>query len=168
MDAPLPSRQGTFWAFVPAGLLVSLIGFQLWLVRGAFTDASVAVEQNYYAKAVSWDDKMAQDRENIRLGWRAPIDLELSGGAECGVRVRLLGTDGQSIRGARVAIEAFHVARSGNVIRAALSEDPAGEYRAALPMPRPGLWEIRVEALHGQDRFTATTRQDVRLEALPP
>jgi hypothetical protein len=35
-----------------------------------------------------------------------------------------------------------------------LREGPAGEYRAELSAQRPGLWQLRLVATRGNDRFT--------------
>lgn len=148
------------WAYVPLGLLVSLVGLELWMVRSAVSDPAFSVEDDYYARAVSWSAKMEQDRENVRLGFRVGVDVTPGRGAS-DVRVTLANPDGSPVAGATVTAEAFFVARAHETVRANLSEAPDGTYRGALAMKRPGLWEIRLTSVRGADRFTHVVRRDI-------
>jgi nitrogen fixation protein FixH len=155
------TTSGRLWAFVPAGILASLIGLQLLLVRGALSDPSFAVEDDYYAKAVSWDAKMAQDRENARLGFRADVALRASRPGEATVRLRLLDAKNRAVSGAKIEVAGFPVARSSHSVRAWMTEEPSGEYAATLPASTLGQWELRFDARRDADHFTATERRDL-------
>jgi hypothetical protein len=61
-----------------------------------------------------------------------------------------------------VRVRAFAVARASHVFEASLAPASDGAYSAALPVDRAGLWEVRVEAVRGRDRFTSVHRLDVR------
>lgn len=154
-------RSGRAWAFVPAGLLVSLLGFQAILLRGAFSDPSFAVEERYYARAASWDATMAQDRENARLGWSARSALHRGASDRGELIVSLTTADGSPLAGATVAAEAFSIARSGTRVRAPLTELASGRYGAPIPVPRGGLWEVSLVVTRDAERFTHVTRLDV-------
>lgn len=158
------AKSGRLWAFVPAAILASLIGFQVWLVGGALSDPSFAVEDDYYAKAVSWDAKMAQDKENARLGWRADVLFATAQPGQARVTLRLLDAKNRALPGAHVEVEAFSIARSTHVARAPMTEGPGGEYSATLPAARLGQWELRFDVRREGDRFTATERRDLAAE----
>ena len=64
-----------------------------------------------------------------------------------------------AIDGATVAVEAFHNARAGNILRATLAGRGEGRYSAELPMRWAGVWEFRVVAERGADRFTHTHKR---------
>src|SRR5205814_172797 len=65
--------SGTFWAFVPVGLLGGLIATVLGLVHTALTDPGFAVQDRYYSRALSWDEHLAAERRSAALGWRAEL-----------------------------------------------------------------------------------------------
>jgi nitrogen fixation protein FixH len=160
------ARRGRFWAFLPVGLLGAILCMHAVLLAGVLDDPSFSVESDYYQKAVSWDAKMAQDRDNARLGWSAEITAAV--GATGGrVAVALRAPGDVPIERARVGIEALHNARASRVHRAALEEIAPGLYASALPLDRPGLWEFRVVAEKGADRFTQVVRRDVTQERAP-
>jgi hypothetical protein len=77
------------------------------------------------------------------------------------VAARVSDAQGEPVRGARVAVEAFHSARAGRLFTATLSAEPGGGYSASLPLDRVGLWELRVRVERGEQVFTQIINQDL-------
>jgi len=152
---------GWYWPAGLAALLVGSAGANIALVVITARDASFAVEPDYYAKALAWDETMAQQARNEMLGWRLGFDVERA--AERGqvtVAARLADRAGAPLEGARVSIEALHNARASHVLKATL-EPQGSRYAAVMPLARPGLWEFRVRVTRGADVFTAILTRDV-------
>ncbi len=59
-------KPGALWPWVIGGALVLHVVVSLGVVFFATSDASYAVEEDYYQKAIDWDQKRAQDRTNER------------------------------------------------------------------------------------------------------
>jgi nitrogen fixation protein FixH len=157
---------GLFWALVPVVLLVASVGGVGTMAAIATRDPGFALEKNYYDRAVHWDREQAQRTENARLAWRIVLELAPRPyGAE--VVVRVLDRAGVSLQGAGVSAEAFANARAGDRRSLLLEERPDGTYRAALPEPRPGVWEIRLVVLRGGSRFTEVVRAEVPARMRP-
>ncbi len=154
-------RPETRWALFPVVVLGAVVILQLLLVRRVLNDPSFAVENRYYARAMSWDAQRTQDRENARLGWRADVNVIPDGGGSAVVEVRLLDRAGSPLRGAQVGVEAFAIVRSTRILRSLLSESSPGDYRGRLPMNRPGLWELSLAVDRAMEHFTAVVRYDV-------
>jgi nitrogen fixation protein FixH len=154
------TRRGTFWAMSPVLLLGGLLGMQVTFLGWALGDPSFAVEEDYYQKAVSWDVKMAQDRENARLGWS--MDLEVHGfGDDAKLRLELRDEAGAAIDDAEVVVQAFPNARAGRIREVTPRALGEGVYEGPLFVERGGLWEFRSVASRGQTRFTAVLRRDL-------
>lgn len=153
--------RGWYWPVGLAVLLAGSAGANIALLIITSRDASFAVEPDYYAKALAWDETMAQEARNEALGWSLGLRVEPT--AERGamtVRVRLADRAGAPIDGARIAVETFHNARASRVLTAAL--EPRGpDYAAVMPLARPGLWEFRLRVTRGPDVFVATLLRDV-------
>jgi nitrogen fixation protein FixH len=145
------------WAYVPAGLLGTMLAGLLLLAHIAGDDPGFAVEADYYRKASQWDAEMAQRAQNERLGWQAELDVETLPSGKHAVALRLRDRAGRSIEGAAVAVEAFHNARASAPLSFRL-EPQAGGYAAELLPQRPGLWEFRLDAQVGGNRFTSVQR----------
>ena len=154
--------RGWYWPAGLAALLVGSAGANIALLVITSRDASFAVEPDYYAKALAWDETMAQQARNEALGWSLGLRVEPTGErGRVTVAAGLTDRAGAPLLGAQLAIEARHNARANRVLTAAL--EPRGTaYAAAMPLARPGLWEFRVRVTRGPDVFTATLMRDVQ------
>ncbi len=151
--------RGWHWPWIIGALLVGTAAVQGVLIWAATHDPTFAVVPDYYRSAVAWDSTMARERANLALGWsaRATIVRERTG---ADVIVRLSDSAQRPVRGARVRVTAIHNLAGGSPVEGAMAERADGAYDARLPLERPGLWELRVEAVRGADRFTASLRAD--------
>lgn len=153
--------RGWYWPVGLAALLVGSAGANVALLVITSRDASFAVEPDYYAKALAWDETMAQQARNEALGWSLELRVEPAGGrGRTTVVAGLTDRAGAPLLGAQIALEARHNARANRVLTAALEPRSMG-YAAAMPLARPGLWEFRVRVTRGPDVFTAILTRDV-------
>lgn len=152
------------WPWVPAALLTSMLAGLGTMAVIAARDPGFALERRYYEKAVAYDGVIAQRAENARLGWLATADVGHAA-PDTLVVIRLREASGP-LTGARVSVEALRNATAGVVLEADLTERAPGEYTCRIPMRRGGIWELRLRAERGSDRFTATLRTTVS-EAAP-
>lgn len=164
-----PTRRavtgGRLWIAGVVAILGATVGVNLYVLRIASADPSFAVEPDYYGKALRWDDELAQRDHNAALGWRVEPALATTPPAGATLNLRLADAGGRPVRDASVRVRAFAVARAAHVVEATLAAASDGGYSAALPVNRAGLWELRVEAVRGRDRFTSVHRLDVRAGA---
>ena len=101
--------RGWYWPVGLAALLVGSAGANIALVVITSRDASFAVEPDYYAKALAWDETMAQQARNEALGWSLGLRVEPTGErGRMAVIVGLSDGAGAPLPGARIAIEALH------------------------------------------------------------
>jgi nitrogen fixation protein FixH len=160
-------NKGSLWPWViGAALALHVIG-SLVVVAVATSDPSYSVEEDYYRKAVNWDEKRAQDRTNAELGWSLEFEVvpPQRPSEQPTIEVRLADKAGEPLTGASVNLETFHKARSNDVIR--LEIDPtaeAGLYAARPAMRRNGLWELRFTVGLDGDRFTHTETRHLLVE----
>ena len=160
-------KPGALWPWVIGGALVLHVVVSLGVVFFATSDASYAVEEDYYQKAINWDEKRAQDRTNDELGWSLTFAAAppVTPGEKPGIDVHLADAAGEPLAGARVALETFHKARSEDIIRMTIDpSDEAGLYKASPPMRHNGLWELRFTVELGNDRFTHTETRHLFVE----
>ena len=152
------------WPGVIIGLLAMSVGFHVALVHFATADTSSVVIEDYYRKALAWDDVMAQQRANDRLGWTLEIGDATRRRQAAGpmpLRVRLFDEAGRPLPDAAVELEAFPLRDGRRRVRTPLVEQAEGEYLVRLPVERRGLWELRFEAVRDDDRFTRVVRREL-------
>ncbi len=155
------------WPALIVGALVLHVVASLVTVFIATSNPSYAVEEDYYQKALAWDERRAQERHSRELGWQ--LDVEVApppaAGSDPTLVVRLADGNGQPLDGARVAVAVFHNARADQILRAELAATGAGAYACPLAMRRPGVWELRFVVDRGGERFTHTVRRHLNLKA---
>ena len=154
-------KKGSLWPWIIAGALALHVVGSLVVVFVAASNSSYAVEEDYYQKALHWNDKRAQDRTNEELGWILNLTVRpaVTPGEQPTLEVHLAEAGGEPVDGAVVAVETFHNARADDILRARLDTVGEGVYRTTLPMRRNGRWELRFTVDHGQEHFThAETR----------
>ena len=160
-------KPGALWPWVIGGALALHVVVSLGVVFFATTDASYAVEEDYYEKAINWDKKRAQDRTNDKLGWSltfsaAPPTVP---GEQPRIDVRLTDGDREALAGAMISLETFHKAHSNEIIRLEIgATEEAGLYTASPQMRDNGLWELRFTVDHGTDHFTHTETRHLFVE----
>jgi len=155
-------KPGALWPWVIGGALVLHVVVSLGVVFFTATDASYAVEEDYYEKAINWDKKRAQDRTNNELGWSLTFSAEppSTPGEQPRIDVRLTDANGEALAGATISLETFHKAHSNEIIRLEIgAAEEAGLYTAWPQMRSNGLWELRFTVDRGKEHFTrAETR----------
>lgn len=154
---PTRRRSGIGWPIAVSVILGGTVALNLWVMRLASSDPSFAVEQDYYHKAVAFDSTVAHERASAALGWQ----LESRVDGTRALAVTLADRHGVPIRGARVTVEAFAVARSAHVLTDTLAAGTDGRYVARARLDQAGLWELRFAAREGGRTFTTVRRVDV-------
>lgn len=161
--------SGRLWPWAVAGVLAVTMAGNIWVMRLAGADTSFAVEPDYYRKAVAWDSTMAQAARNTELDWRLGARLGApSAGGLATLAVTLHTAAGAPISDAVIRVEATHNADANRILAAELLPAGDGTYHATLPATRRGLWELRLEALRGPERFTVTLRRDTSRDVPTP
>ena len=161
-DRPAPARRGFFgrglhWPVLVTLLFVGNIGLASAVLVIANNDPGFAVEDDYYDKALRWDETIEQRERNDALGWSIapPAEARADADGTCWIELSLAGPDGAPIDGAILRAVAFADARASD--RRELEFNGAGDGRYAAPVPaaRPGRWTLRLVAERDGDRFTA-------------
>lgn len=160
-------RKDRIWPIIIVTVLAGDVVLGFLNARVASHDPNFAVEPDYYRKAVEWDSTVAQGRRSEALGWRLTPTLGPTGdGTAAQLALEFRDAGGALVRDAQVSVEARQMAHADDLVRATLTARDDGAYAARLPLTRPGLWEFRVVATHGADRFVTSVRMDASTAAV--
>jgi len=156
-------KPGRLWPAAMIAVLALTVLANFAVLRLAHDPDAAIVEPDAYPKAVAWDSTAARRDASDALGWTAVAAIGAIEGAgeaaHAAVRVVIVDRDGLPVDGARVTVEAIHN-RERRRPSAELAGRGAGAYEAPMPLPRAGLWELRVRAERADDRFTTSVRAD--------
>lgn len=144
------------WVALPFVVAIIPITANVLLLTVATSDPSFAVEPDYYAKALQWDEHMAEVGESARLGWQAKV---LPGHQH--VTISLEDAAGRPVVGAQVSAAAFPVARSLQRREGLAVEGEPGAYRWRDAFERAGRWTFQIRARRGADVFVHRTQVDL-------
>jgi nitrogen fixation protein FixH len=154
------------WPAFIAGALALQVVSSLITIYLATTNPSYAVEDDYYQKALRWDETRAQQRRNFALGWNLTFEVQgpAAPGDRAEVSVSLLDAASEPIDGAIIELETFHNARADDILKTTFVGTGDGTYTSSLPMRRSGLWEFRFVVTRGSDTFTLTQIRHLLLD----
>jgi nitrogen fixation protein FixH len=153
-------RATRLWPAAVVAVLALTVGSSAMLVWFTRDPGLAAVEPDYYRRAVRWDSTAAEARRSAALGWRLDAALGPVGPAGAVLTARLAGPDGAPLDDADVEVTAIHNRDALHPVRARLAPAGEGAYAARLPLRHAGLWELRLAAARGADRFTVSLRRD--------
>ncbi|MEM7629128.1 MAG: FixH family protein [Planctomycetota bacterium] len=135
--------SGRHWPLVVVGLLGLNVSVCATTVYFATRDGPVAVEPDYYQRAMDWDARRAATPDVSARGWAT--DVESVDGTAL---VRLTDAQGDALIGASVVASGFHRAFSRDRHDLTFVEVEPGVYRVALPGAMLGFWELRLRVTH--------------------
>lgn len=148
MTSETPKQRNTGWMWPVA--IVGVFGVSLSVgaltVYLATSDPTFAVEDDYYARAVAWDDTAAARERSRALGWEARARFEGDDAAARTLVVTLLDDKGEAVPDVRIEAEVFHHARRSEARRVVFAETGPGSHRAAMSQARDGVWQVRLRA----------------------
>lgn len=144
-------ERGLHW---PVGLVcMFLVSASFVLVTAIFGagKGSRAIEPDYYARSIDWDNEKARLQAADKLGWDVRISAspKLDPYANRFVSVMLLDANEQPIEGAMIELVAFSQANAHDPFTQVLPNSGAGQYQSKIEgMHTPGLWEFRISIRH--------------------
>jgi nitrogen fixation protein FixH len=147
-------KRGWQWPVLVTLALGFTVGVNFVMLYAAKADPNgTVVEPDYYRKAVEWDRTMARRSASLALGWTTRASLV---GTPSRLQVQLADSAGVALVDAEVTATMIHNREASTPFALTLAPTGAGTYSVDLPATRSGLWEVRVVARRGGDRFEST------------
>jgi nitrogen fixation protein FixH len=143
---------------LPWLLLGASIAGGVAMARVAMDDPGFALEPEYYTRATHFDQEVARRTASARLGWSARIVALGAPNAVDRIELALVDREGQPVTGARMKVVAFANGHAAQRFDLELDEPAPGRFQGRVPVPRLGLWELRVSARRGDADFVTRLR----------
>jgi len=158
MNAITRLRQGDAWipwAFVAFfAIVVAVNGVMVAFALGSFTGLT---NDNAYRRGLEYNRLLDEARAQHALGWHVAAGVEpVADGAALTVSVR----DGHDIAISDALVTAIlsRPTEAGLDVEAVLAPAGGGVYRAAVALPKKGLWDLRLQVTHGDDEHRSARR----------
>lgn len=154
------------WPAFIVVLFVAGIGGTFVMMWFAQRDGGPQVIDDYYRKAIEWDQTMAEQAAGEALGWQIEVSIQPPAPGQDLPSLSLLVSDstGTPVSGLAGVVRLLRPQLAEALFETALAElhESPGTYRQTVPINRPGLWDIQVEASRDQSRIRKTIRTEVR------
>jgi nitrogen fixation protein FixH len=145
-----PRRSWIPWIFV-AGML-TVVAVNAVLITAALSSFPGLVVPRPYDRGIAYNDELRRSRGQAALGWSVVPRHDHDR-----LTVRITTEAGAPIDGLTVRATLSRPLEAGPPITAELLPSAEG-YAAALTLPKPGQWELRLEASGAAGAYTATWR----------
>ncbi len=152
-------RRGWQWPLLIGLALAFTVGVNVAMLFAAGADPNgTVVEADYYRKAVEWDRTMARRAASDALGWRATGRIGAIAAGSREVALTLQDAAGAPLVGAEVGATLIHNREAAAPVSVPLVEQGNGRYVAMAPLWHRGMWEVRIVARRGAERFETSQR----------
>jgi nitrogen fixation protein FixH len=154
----------------PAGIVGITCSFFIAdgiLVATALRDKATGPEDNYYEKALRFDEQKMRSARSDRDGLAALVSVASVPLATMPrmVDLKIQDRTGRPVQGLTGTLTAIRPAdiRLSNSAPLVAVPGQEGVYRMLLKLPVRGLWEFQVEAQRAGEAFRLVVRQDISL-----
>jgi len=139
------------WTFV-AGMAVVVVVNAIMVFFALSTFTGTTVERSY-ERGRLYNQVLAEAERQARLGWRFTLVWEPAGDGSLAGRLILTATDATPAPLDRLRIDAslLRPLERPQPIALGFTEAGPGRYVAPITLPKPGQWELRLEARRGAD-----------------
>lgn len=164
MTFRIPPHIG--WPLFIVALLLVSVSAGIITIIAAGSDGGPQIVEDYYDRAVRWDEEAARRAASAALGWEATVRVAAAG-AQAGLRtveVAVRDRDGAPVAGLRGTLRAARPQWAHAVAQVPLvpvAETP-GLYRQEVPVGEAGLWDFEIDAARDTAAFAARVRVEVR------
>lgn len=154
------------WPLFVVALLITSVTYSMTVVFASQSDGGAQVIDNYYEKAVNWDDRIALQNQSLATGWEATLSFEPANNAPNAHTLLLNITDAEAnvLSGFQGVIRAKRPHTSGTVTEILIgktSTTPDQSYLLPFAEAQPGLWDFELELMLDGVQFTKTIRKEL-------
>jgi nitrogen fixation protein FixH len=144
-------------------LLIFNVSMGITILTAARSDGGAQVVDDYYQKAVNWDEIQALRQQSKALGWK--LDLEVQVGTELADKLghlRIVDAEGQPVSGltAEVMVRRPNLTEPVAVVQ--LQELEAGHYVFPNHVADPGIWDFVLKGERDERPYVAELRREFR------
>lgn len=145
-------KRGGFWPVFLITLLASHASLMIWAATKAIGDPSFAVVDDYYQKAVHFDQRKQELAASEALGWQFKLGVNNADAQRKLVVATLHDRWGVPLRGAEVRMRCTRLA-DGSVHELALVDEGEGVYRASEALAAGGVYDVETRVVFAEQVF---------------
>jgi nitrogen fixation protein FixH len=134
------------WTFVGGMVFVVVVNaIMVWFALSTFTGTTV---ERSYERGRLYNEVIAEAERQARIGWRFSLLWEADATDRLSGRVVLIAADAASAPLDRLSLDAvlLRPLEAPQPVALGFTQAAPGRYVAPVTLPKPGQWEVRLEA----------------------
>lgn len=150
---PRPSDKYIPWYIVAFFVFLTvLFGWFVYIAEHTYTGV---VTDEAYEKGLAYNAVIAAADAQEKMGWGSSLSYK-----DKRITFSLHDKQGKPVTGATVTMWFYRPVHDGKDSEVGMKEQGTGVYAAQQLPSQPGLWEIRVLAVKGEDRYQTSKRME--------
>jgi nitrogen fixation protein FixH len=149
------------WAFVL--FFATVIAVNGVMIYSAVSTHTGLVADEPYRKGLHYNERIAADERQGRLGWIGTLEVSRDGR----ISLTVTQTDGQAVRGLKIEGVVGRPSTNRHDMRIALAEDSPGHYQARAAPLAEGNWIVTLDAFVDRENDEPTYRMRRRIWLKP-
>lgn len=151
------------WLALVGAAFIGTIG----LVVTAFVIPDQLISKDYYEKAEDYEENFIKYRDaRAALGWSYQADFPSSPVLHKKEIYRLSIVDkvGMPLTAAKIKLTAYRPSDADADFSISLTEAGAGRYEGYITFPLKGIWDIKADIVHGDNKYNFTRRASIVIQ----
>lgn len=134
------------WPLLIIGFLLLGVTWSMGVVVASQSDGGPEIVEDYYEKAISWDDEAQRRARSDAQNWDISITVQRDN-EDPVLFVNILDANGNPAEGLTGSVYALRPQKAQPIAKLAITpSQTAGLYTSPFPSLTPGLWDFRIEA----------------------
>lgn len=153
-------RPGWWYPYIYVGAFGVVLAVNLVFMASAIRTFSGLDTDQAYEKGLKYNDTLAKEREQAKLGWTTHVELEPNGGGlhAADVVVSFTDRDGHPVTGLAGQVKFLRPTVAGHDSQAGLAEQGGGRYVVTANLPLGGQWDMELSAQRGDVTYQLEQR----------
>ena len=147
------------------GLVIAILSMSFiangYLLYSAQSDGGPQIIDDYYDKAVSWEESQKIQKTSDAMQWGVKVVMGEHVDKNRRVHLTIQDQRGTPVEKLQGLVKLHHPAIKALASEAELQEVAPGRYEVLLPINRKGLWDFIVDAKVGEQHLIKKTRLEV-------
>ena len=152
------------WPLIIICFLTLGVLWGIGVVIASQIDGGPVIVDDYYDKAINWDERAALQARSAAMNWTVDVVLSISETSEQppALRIQVQDADGIPVQGLSGRLTASRPHQSSPLADKELESDPVnpGLYHTGFPEVRTGLWDFELSLKKDTTHFVTSIRKE--------
>ena len=162
-----PQAMRNPWILGWMGIIAMFFAFNAVFIYLAITTSPGLVTEDYYDKGRAYEENILKIRaaqEALNWDTKLAVPGRIVVNQPDTIRFSAVDARGLPIMDADVSVVAYRPSDADADFLVRLNQAAPGQYQARIAFPLPGIWDLNIKVVNGEDTFEASHRISAQLQ----